>query len=79
MKTTIGKWLEENTSRADDMIPQALVIDAETVSRKVVQLLTTEEKAEILFEIVKPQTDKTLREITPTELKELALNFKDNL
>lgn len=75
----ISKWLADNSQRADSLLLQVEVIPTATVKEKLLELTSTEQKAEILFEIVKPQTDKTLREITVAELKDLALNFKDGL
>jgi len=73
------QWLAENSYRADEMVSEAQVISTGTVKEKIEEIISYEEKSEILFEIVKPQTSKTLREITAAELRELALNFKDGL
>lgn len=75
------EWIEDNIIILPAHFIGEEVIPAESVLEKLddVYQEAMQEKAEILFEIVKPQTDKTLREITVAELKDLALNFKDGL
>lgn len=77
----LNDWLDNNTIVLTSSYIGEEVIPVETVSEKLHEILdgNYQPKAEILFEIVKPHTDKTLREITVEELKELALNFKEGL
>lgn len=79
MNTSFKEWLVEDAMPAEQCGANTLVIHASTVEEKLSHLVDSHAKAEILFEIVQPQTSKTLREITQQELKDLCLNFKDGL
>lgn len=77
----LDRWLDNNSFSLNESYLVDEVISTELVEGKLVEILqgNYQEKAQILFEIVQPQTIKTLREITPAELRELAVNFKDDL
>lgn len=81
LPANLTDWLDNNTIVLTSSYVGEEVIPVETVSEKLHEILdgNYQPKAEILFEIVKPHTDKTLREITTEELRELALNFKEGL
>lgn len=77
----ITAWLQQNSIPAGALSSTVRVVSLESAKTFLEQFANQnyQEKAETLFEIVKPQTDKSLREITSDELRELVINFKDGL